>query len=89
VSNYQFWLNDAENNPTMVYTIRESFRSNIKVGVVDLTTDKKVLESKVVESELAKMKDVNGFGVLKNINNKLSVYVYKKGILSFYDLEYN
>jgi hypothetical protein len=87
VSNFQFWM-DLDGNPTMVYTIRENFRSNIKVGVADLTNKNKVLESKLVESELAKMKDIDGFGVLKNIDNKLCVYVYKRGVLSFYNLEF-
>ena len=87
VSNFQFWM-DLDGKPTMVYTIRENFRSNIKVGVADLTNEKKVLESKLVESELAKMKDLDGFGVVKNIDNKLCVYVYKRGVLSFYNLEF-
>lgn len=88
VSNYQFSLNNEDGHPTMVYTIRESFRSNISVGVVDLSDTKKVLKSKETESELQKMKDVSGFGILKNSGEKISIYVYRKAQLTLYDLKY-
>lgn len=88
VSNYQFSFKDESGQQIMVYTIRGSLRSNIRIGAVDLNDSKKVLKTKEMETELQKMKDVGGFGVLKNDGDKLSLYVFNKGRLTFYDLKY-
>ena len=88
VSNYQFWVENEAGSPAMVYTIRKNFRSNIQVGVVDITTDERVSETKPVDSELEKLKELAGFGVMKSQKNKLAVYVFKKRALSFYNMTY-
>jgi hypothetical protein len=62
--------------------------SGIKVGVADLNDESKVLKTKMIESDLGKMKDVNGFGVRKNTSGKLTVYSFKGGVVSFYDVNY-
>lgn len=89
VSNYQFWVTNEDGNPAMVYTIRKNFRSNIQIGVVDVTTDERVSKSKPLESELEKLKELAGFGVMKSQNNQLAIYVFKKRVLSFYNLLYS
>lgn len=86
VSNYRFCVANEAEKPSVVYTIRKSFMSNIQVGFADLNDEERVIRSKPIESDLEKLKDVNGFGVLRNIENKLTVYIFKKGLLSFYDL---
>ena len=88
VSNYQFWIKKEDGFPAVVYTIRENFLSNIEVGVAALNNDSKVITSEVITSDLSKMKEVNGFGVMKNNLNKLSVFLFKQGVLSFYDLNF-
>ena len=47
-----------------------------------------MIKSEVITSDLSKMKEVNGFGVMKNNVNKLSVFLFKQGVLSFYDLNF-
>lgn len=89
VSNYQFWVENEAGNPSMVYTIRKNFRSNIQIGVVDVTTEERVSKTKPVDSELEKLKELAGFGVMKSKKNQLAVYVFKKRALSFYNLFYS
>lgn len=88
VSNYQFHIKNAEAKPSVVYTIRQSYLSNIQIGVADLNKTDKVIKSELIDSDLTKIKEVNGFGVMRNTGEKISVYLFKKGVLSFYDLTY-
>lgn len=88
VSNYQYWVTNDEGNPTMIYTIRKNFRSNIQVGAVDITSNEDVSETKPMESDLEKLKELGYFGVLKGSDNQLTVYTYKKRVFSFYKLTY-
>lgn len=88
MSNYQFWIKNEEGNPAMVYTIKKNFRGNVKVGVVDITTEDRVTESNPVVSDLEKIRKMNQYGVLESEAGKLSVVVYKGGSIQFYDLSY-
>lgn len=88
VSNYRFSQIDDKGEIAMVYTIRSSYMSNIKVGIADLNSKETILKSVYIESDLEKLKDVNAFGVLKNTENKISVYIFRKSLLNFYDLKY-
>lgn len=88
MSNYQFFVRKDDGTPMIVYTIRKSYRSNINVGVVDITTDEKVTKSNPVTSELEKLKDLGVFGVMRNKPGSLAVLIYKRGEMAFYELAY-
>ncbi|MCH2225268.1 MAG: hypothetical protein MK066_10915 [Crocinitomicaceae bacterium] len=88
ISNFQFIKQDENKNNQLVYTIRKNFLNGIQIGVADLDADDSVVKSMLVECDLEKMKAINAFDVMNNEEGKISVYVYRKKLLSFYDLTF-
>jgi len=88
ISNYQFWVENSDGNPAMVYTIIEGYRNKVRVGIADITTEALITESEPIESEMGKIKKVESFNVLKNEAGRLSVLIYKNKMISYYNFDY-
>ncbi|WP_159038514.1 DUF6770 family protein [Brumimicrobium mesophilum] len=88
MSNYQFCVENSEGNPAMVYTIIEGYRNKVRVGIADITTEEMVTKSEPIESEMGKIKNVEAYKVLKNEVGRLSVFLYKSKLISYYNLNY-